>query len=501
MGTAKAPWFALPVIPAGGICALAFAAAALDPRGTNWTILGAAAGVSVAAVASATLVPWPRLPTTALVVVPVSCDLVLGLLREAQGGSSSGYGPLAILPVVWVGLLLGRRAITVITMCTALLFGLPIAIVGGPAYPDSGWRGTALWTVVAALVAVGGNRIMVDQRRLTTLADTRATELDRLVATQAAIATSSFDLETVLTTVVTEAQRLSGADAAVVELPEGDDLVYRAVAGNAEPHLGLRLPRAGTVSGLALETQTTRLCRDAELDGHVDREACRLVGARSLLVVPLLHEGSATGVLKVYSGSPEAFIEEHAKVLSLLANMIGSALARAELIDRLSEQAVTDELTGLPNRRAWSEQLALSLGRCRRSGQALSVVLLDLDGFKQVNDRQGHAAGDRVLRAVTRRWSAALRETDVLGRIGGDEFAVVLEGADEAAAVDVVRRLEVALAGSHRASAGVATWDGVEDEAALLARADADMYEQKRGRSLVLAPPAGGDSIGMSHGS
>jgi diguanylate cyclase (GGDEF)-like protein len=367
-----------------------------------------------------------------------------------------------------------------ITLCTLLVFTVPIVVVGPPIYPDSGWRGVALWSVVAAVVGLAANRSMVAQRKLTATADARAEQLDRLVATQTAIATSPFDLEAVLASVVTEAQRLSGADAAVVELPDGDELVYRAAAGAAEPFTGLRLPRDAALSGLALQRRTILVCRDSESDPRVDREAARAVGSRSMIVVPLLHEGGAIGVLKVYSERADAFADDDSKVLSLLATIIGTALARAELMAKLSEQAVTDDLTGLPNRRAWTEQLAHAVARCRRSGQPLSVVLLDLDEFKQVNDRDGHAAGDRLLRAIAGAWSGVLRGTDILGRLGGDEFAVILEGADSLVAEEVVGRLERVLPSGQTASAGVATWNHVEDQANLIARADAEMYERKR---------------------
>jgi diguanylate cyclase (GGDEF)-like protein len=158
---------------------------------------------------------------------------------------------------------------------------------------------------------------------------------------------------------------------------------------------------------------------------------------------------------------------------------------RAELIAQLTEHAVTDELTGLPNRRAWYAHLEQALARSRRRNEPLSLVLLDLDGFKEVNDQQGHAAGDRLLVEVTAAWRHAVRPTDVLGRLGGDEFAAVLECADQAVADTIVERLREVMPSPHRASAGVAVWDGQESAAELLARADGHMYERKAaGRSV-----------------
>ena len=473
-------WFALPAVPAAGFYVLAFAASALGGGQIDWPVYATAAAVACVVVAAAWRVPWQHLPASWMLVIPVCCDLVVGLLRQAQGGSTSGYTPLAVLTVVWVGLVLGIWEIAAIMTCTTLLLAVPIVFIGDPLYPQNGWRGVVLWSVVAGVVGVGTNRVIAEQRRQTRLADGRLEELGRLVETQNAIATSELGSEAVMASVVDEARRLTGADAGVVELPDGPDLVYSAVSGTAEAYAGLRLEREATISGLALRTRETLVCTDTEGDDRVDREACRRVGARSMVVVPLLHAGTAMGVLKVYSTVPDAFTDEHVQVLSLLAGMIGTALARADLLSKLSEQAVTDELTGLPNRRGWYEHLAGALARARRTGDSVSVIALDVDGLKLVNDRDGHAAGDRLLREVGSRWSAVLRENDVLGRLGGDEFAVVLEGADQTAAADVVTRLAACLRDEHSASAGVATWDGVEDDMSLLSRADEAMYRQKR---------------------
>jgi diguanylate cyclase (GGDEF)-like protein len=160
--------------------------------------------------------------------------------------------------------------------------------------------------------------------------------------------------------------------------------------------------------------------------------------------------------------------------------MIAAALVRAELMQKLAEQARTDELTGLLNRREWDRQLRLAIARCTRTNQPLSVVVMDVDGLKQVNDTDGHAAGDRYLQDISAAWAGTIRETDSLGRIGGDEFALLLEGADGSAATDTLARLRRLDAPGRRASAGIATWQRPEDPADLIARADAAMYEDKQ---------------------
>jgi diguanylate cyclase (GGDEF)-like protein len=157
-----------------------------------------------------------------------------------------------------------------------------------------------------------------------------------------------------------------------------------------------------------------------------------------------------------------------------------------------------DALTGLPNRRAFEEDLAREAARAARTGAPLAVVVLDVDRFKAVNDAHGHAAGDAVLRAVAARAGAAVRAGDVLARVGGEEFAILLAGTDLARAVEAAERIRRALAAAPveaagralrvTASFGCAALGAGEAPQALVARADARLYEAKRdGRDRVVS--------------
>ena len=424
---------------------------------------------------------WSALPASALLVLPIAVDVVIALLRQAQGGSASGYGPLVILPVVWVGLTQRRRAVAVISCCTALLFALPIVIIGAPLYPSSGWRSVVLWAVVSVAIGLGANRAVADHRRQADVDRARALGLTRLVEIQTTVASPDVGVAALLTAAAEGALTLTAADGACIELlVEGDSVICRAAAGAAAAHLGLRRDASASLTGECLRTRQILTCSDSEEDTRVHREACRLVGARSLIVVPLLHGRDVKGVLLVWSATLGDFQGFESQLLALLANVVGGALVRAELIERLTEQAVTDELTGLSNRRAWYHQLERALARARRTGQPLSILILDLDDFKRINDHHGHNAGDRALMTVTTQWASALRATDLLGRIGGDEFAVILEMTNATAAHEVIARLNRAIADHHTASTGLAVWNGIEDATTLIARADTDMYKHKR---------------------
>ena len=194
-------WLGSPWVVTLGVLSLAFAVLGLGTEGTNWVLVGVAALFAASLVGLGWSLGRSSLPLAVLLILPIGCDLVITALRQAQGGSSSGYSPLTILPIVWVGLAFGRRAVGLITLVTAAMFALPILLIGPPMYPDSGWRGVVLWVIVAFVVGTGARRVMASQRHQTALATSRAAQLDRLVSTQNRIATARFEVNATLDTV------------------------------------------------------------------------------------------------------------------------------------------------------------------------------------------------------------------------------------------------------------------------------------------------------------
>ncbi|HEX8103212.1 MAG TPA: sensor domain-containing diguanylate cyclase [Solirubrobacteraceae bacterium] len=314
-------------------------------------------------------------------------------------------------------------------------------------------------------------------------------DTDRLLAIvriQNEIAGSPLALDDVMGVVVAGATELTGADAGVVELVEGDEMVYRAACGTAAAHVGLRLKLATSLSGLAVRDDEIKLCDDAREDPRVDAAAASAVGAVAMVCVPLRHHDRTAGVLKVYASRPRAFGEQDVATLSLLSGVIGAHLTHAAEYERREHESRHDPLTDVGNRRAYDERLVKEVARACRYGRPLSLVLLDLDGFKAVNDRAGHPAGDEVLRRV----AAILRATRVADdcyRLGGDEFALLLPDTPPEGAALVAERVAAqvraaGLGGGHgqvTVSYGVASC-GSPDALELHRAADERLLQAKR---------------------
>jgi diguanylate cyclase (GGDEF)-like protein len=211
------------------------------------------------------------------------------------------------------------------------------------------------------------------------------------------------------------------------------------------------------------------------------------------VAVPLEGVNGVVGVLSLYHAERDAFSKDHLRILLAIAGKIGMSIENAIRFRQAESSATTDYLTGLPNARSLFLQLDAELSRGRRNDVPLAVMVLDLDGFKQVNDRFGHLEGNKVLSAVATGLKRACREYDYVARMGGDEFVVLLPGAEpHDAAVKMADLREVVkdvgrqlFQGSAlTVSIGVANFpgDGLDAEE-LLAEADRRMYKQKRTHS------------------
>lgn len=231
-----------------------------------------------------------------------------------------------------------------------------------------------------------------------------------------------------------------------------------------------------------------------------DRLAARLAetyGLRHTLAAPLVAGERVVGALILSRRQKRDWSTADRRLLDWSSGELSAALARAFAFEEAEIKASIDGLTGLPNRR-YLEELLATVGPRRRAGDRLGALMIDLDHFKRLNDRYGHATGDRVLRAVGETISTAVRADDTPARYGGEEFVVLLRRADSEQAVDVAERIraqisaippaELGLNERVTVSVGVAVADPVGSDArSVLAAADRALYRAKRdGRNRVV---------------
>ncbi|NTU51292.1 MAG: sensor domain-containing diguanylate cyclase [Candidatus Aminicenantes bacterium] len=267
--------------------------------------------------------------------------------------------------------------------------------------------------------------------------------------------------------------------------PEGIRRIGHLPEGKGLLGLLLREPKPIRVRRLEDDPRSAGVC-----DGHPQMQ--------SFLGVPIIFRDRVTGLIALYNADTPAFTDEDARVAELFASQVAIALDNSRRVELMERQAITDELTGLYNRRAFALMGEKEVGRARRYQRPLALILFDIDHFKTVNDSHGHLIGDQVLRILTDRVTKTTRATDIVCRYGGEEFIVLMPeaGREEALAMaerlrEEISRITVVTAGgtlSLTVSLGLASLglNGDEDLDSLIVRADRAMYLAKAaGRNTV----------------
>lgn len=296
--------------------------------------------------------------------------------------------------------------------------------------------------------------------------------------------TSTIDLDRVLERTLAAAASLPGADAAMIVLSsENADPLLATVGMSAEE--AARQPVSAPTSG----TGARAVRVSYRYDGDEESDEAGLI--RGGMAVPLRdEEGGPLGTLGVFwrRDGREASNTELAE-LEELAGSAGPAITNAQRFRKARELADLDALTNLHNRRYFHETLAREVARASRYERRLSLLVIDIDDFKAINDRVGHLAGDAVLAAVAERLQSAVRGADVACRIGGDEFAVLMPESSFEDAERLHRRIQLAVSARSIApadrvhiSAGAAELRPNDDAASLFQRADEALYRTKGDR-------------------
>jgi diguanylate cyclase (GGDEF)-like protein len=283
-------------------------------------------------------------------------------------------------------------------------------------------------------------RQLIEHRGLLLMLKQQTDELDALKKLSINL-TSSLELPDVLDAVVTEAMRL------VINARDVNIFLYK----NQKLSFGAALDADGTRNKLWSKPRSNGLTYTVARSGqtvivenvneHPLFQNISEIWSGSIIGIPLKVGDTVVGVMNLSRSKPGKFSPAELRLLGLLADQAAVAISNASLHQMISRQAYSDTLTGLPNRRALDERLEEEVMVARRSSYSFAVIMMDLDGFKAVNDTYGHSTGDEVLRLVFTQLARGVRNTDFLARYGGDELTLILSQSDMASAQVVAEKI------------------------------------------------------------
>jgi diguanylate cyclase (GGDEF)-like protein len=438
-----------------------------------------------------------RVPSGWLRVVPASMVFLAAaaMLRDSAGGMSSGAGALSLIPVFYAALYgRSRGELALVLVGMAVFYMAPIVLIGGTAYPTQQYRAALLMLSVSSIIGLVTQRLVADVRQQAGAARSR----ERMLREVSQVVAGLYGSSHARVDVCEAAKMISGATVAVLweHAPETGMLRTTAMAGVETAPLEIPLDGTSSVNHAFRSGHATLLTHNAQAQVAFPELWAAAGHPTSILYQPLLNGSTPVGVLVVAWENRIEREGPRAHVVALLAHQAAAVIDRADAVENLTDMARSDALTGLPNRRVWEEHLT----RVGDSPQSAVIAMLDLDHFKQFNDAHGHLAGDRLLKETAAAWRDELRAGDLLARLGGEEFGLLLVDRTVETAVEVVERLRARVAAGRTCSAGIAirrAGGGIDE---VVARADQALYEAKaagRDRAHVnageVAPGASGE--------
>jgi diguanylate cyclase (GGDEF)-like protein len=353
-----------------------------------------------------------------------------------------------------------------------------------------------------------------DMRTLQALADQIATALQkarlyartqehlRVMTTLQSIsrAVSSYlELDKILHNVIELLKDSFGYTYISIYLLDAETLCLGAQVGYPRNTILHQIPVTSGVIGRATRTKQTQFLPDVARDPDFVPVAYEV---KSEICVPLLKENHVLGVLNVESDEKTGLAENDVDLLNTLAGSVAVAIDNARLHAEVKRMALTDVVSGLANRRAFDDFLETEIRRAKRYGDPLSLIILDLDSFKQYNDTWGHPAGDMRLREIADLLRVKVRDPDIVARYGGEEFAVILPNTSKEGAVVLAERLRIfaeehapvrpedgAPVSGYTISLGVATFPEDADtlDGLLVAADNAELNAKRLGKNRVCA--------------
>ena len=420
----------------------------------------------------------------------LACDIVLisGLIWSS-GGTRSEYYLLYYLPIMHGASRLNfRDAITTAVLAAVAYFF--IAIATGPLEPvvtTSMLRaGTFGGSVIILAIFFAALAQEARKNRLLTMRLSEALDSVSAVYDVARVASTRDSVQDVLETMLRQAVRLSEADAGVLALLDSDQRFHATVRQD---------PEDGT-SGVEFDETVARRA----LDEHrwLARDVPSAADDKPVreFWVPLFSGSQPLAVLQIRTSTPSDLHEREMELVRALCAEAAMAIENARLRAETRRAAATDYLTDLYNRREFERRLEAEMRRSARHGGEITLVLLDVDNFKECNDSYGHQAGDQALQALASRIRAVIRTEDTAARYGGDEFAIILPQTDGDGGRVVAQKLQLELdllrfewadnGWRPTVSIGLASTEGELSASLLLQKADRALYQAKaEGRNRI----------------
>jgi diguanylate cyclase (GGDEF)-like protein/putative nucleotidyltransferase with HDIG domain len=299
---------------------------------------------------------------------------------------------------------------------------------------------------------------------------------------------NSLSLDETLSLVAARLKKIVPYDAIAIYVRLDRKLIPHYVNGeDFRLFSSLEIPVGEGLSGWVAENRRPILNGNPSMESAYLADPARFSTLRSALAVPLEGLGGAVGVMTLYRAEGDAFSRDHLRILQAISSKVSLAVENALIFRQVEDSATTDYLSGLPNARSLFLRLDSEVARCKRMREALCVVVCDLDGFKQINDRFGHLEGNKVIRLVSDALRSRCREYDYVARMGGDEFVLLIPGSDRRSIQAPIAEIrQLAVGPGMPASSGVSMSIGEayypedgSDAEELLAEADRRMYKAK----------------------
>jgi len=300
---------------------------------------------------------------------------------------------------------------------------------------------------------------------------------------------NSLSLDETLSVVAARLKKIVPYDAIAIYVRLDRKLIPQYVNGeDFRLFSSLEIPVGGGLSGWVAENRKPILNGNPSVEPGYLADPAKFSTLNSALAVPLEGLSGVMGVMTLYRAERDAFSRDHLRILLAISGKVSLAIENALIFRQVEDSATTDYLSGLPNARSLFLRLDSEVARCRRSKEPLCVVVCDLDGFKQINDRFGHLEGNKVLRLVSEAMRSRCREYDYVARMGGDEFVLLLPGRDRGAIQARIEEIrQIAIGTGMPVSSGVSISIGEayypedgSDAEELLAEADKRMYKAKQ---------------------